>query len=258
MHRVCVFDLDGVLYRMDDPVPGAREALERLRARGTAVFFLTNNSSRTRQDYVRKLQSLGMRASVEEVMTSAYAAGRLFQEWGAVGRTVYVVGESGLRQELAWAGMRVVDYSDEAAIDYVVVGWDRSFTYQKLTEAHLAIGRGARFVATNRDATYPNAGGRTLPGSGALVAAVEACTGVTPFTVGKPETYALDLILRQAGCAPPDCLVVGDRLDTDIAVGLRAGTATALVLTGVSTRADVEARPDLRPDYIWDSLDEMP
>jgi HAD superfamily hydrolase (TIGR01450 family) len=155
--------------------------------------------------------------------------------------------------------MRIVEYEEGRPIDYVIVGWDRSFTYRKLTEAHGAITRGgATFIATNRDVTYPDAGGRTLPGGGSLVAAIEACTGVTPRTIGKPEPYTLELILRQAHAAPQDCLVIGDRLDTDIALGKRVGTRTALVLTGVSALHDVVATPpERRPDYVWESLDEL-
>jgi phosphoglycolate/pyridoxal phosphate phosphatase family enzyme len=253
-----VFDMDGVLFRMDDPLPGAAEAVRRLHEHGDAVFYLTNNSSKTRADYVEKLARFDIHATPDEVMTSAYATGRLFIEWGAAGRSVYVVGEHGIREELASAGMKIVDYREDAPIDYVVAGWDRGFTYRKLAEAHLAITRGARFIATNRDATYPDTGGRTLPGGGSLVAAIETCTGVRPFTVGKPEPYTLELILRLAGAAPAECVVVGDRLDTDVALGKRVGARTALVLTGVSTRADVEAAPpELRPDFIWNDLGEL-
>ncbi len=254
-----VFDLDGVLYRMDDPIPGAAEALERVRGRGALTFFLTNNSSRTRSDYAQKLTRLGIPASPSEVMTSAYATGRMLVEAGAAGKSVYVVGEEGLRYELSAAGMRVVPYSDEDTIDYVVAGWDRQFTYTKLTEAHWAIGRGAAFIATNRDATYPDAGGRTLPGGGSVVAAIQTCSGVTPTTVGKPEPYTLDLILRETGTRREECLVVGDRLDTDIALGRRGGVRTALVLTGVTSRADVAAAPsEWRPDLVLNDVTELP
>jgi HAD superfamily hydrolase (TIGR01450 family) len=191
-------------------------------------------------------------------MTSAYAAGRWFQEQGAAGKTVYVVGEAGLRAELEAAGMVPVEYDEERRIDFVVAGWDRQFSYAKMAEAHFAIGRGARFVATNRDVTYPDAGGRTLPGGGAIVASIEACTGVTPVTIGKPEPYTLDLLLRTAGASRDECLVIGDRLDTDIAIGRRVGARTALVLTGVSTREEAERAPEqMRPDVVWETLAEM-
>jgi len=255
---IYVFDLDGVLYRMDEPVPGAPEAIQRLRARGDSVFYLTNNSSRTRAEYVEKLAGFGIPATPDEVMTSGYATAQLLVEWSALGKNLYVIGEQGLREELNAVGLRLVEYSEETPIDYVVVGWDRQFTYHKLTEAHLAILRGATFIATNRDPTYPDAGGRTLPGGGAIVAAVETCTGVVPRTIGKPEPHTLQLILRRANAAPTECLVIGDRLDTDIALGKRVGARTALVLTGISTRADAEAAPpELRPDHVWNDLCEL-
>src|SRR5262249_47933062 len=138
----------------------------------------------------------------EAIMTSAYALGQLFIQRGDAGKSVYVIGESGLKKELTDAGMHVVEYSENQAIDYVVSGWDRQFSYEKLSDGHLAIARGAEFIATNRDATYPDAGGRALPGSGALVAALETCSGVTPLTIGKPEPYTLELILCNSEAAP--------------------------------------------------------
>src|SRR5207247_84149 len=140
-------------------------------------------------------------------------------------------GEQGLKDELAAVGMRLVEYSEDEPIDYVVCGWDRQFTYAKMTNAHLAIARGAQFIATNRDATYPDSGGRTLPGSGAIVASIETCSGVTPRVIGKPEPYTLELILQMSGYTPDQCVVIGDRLDTDIAIGNRVGAKTVLVLT---------------------------
>jgi phosphoglycolate/pyridoxal phosphate phosphatase family enzyme len=254
-----VFDMDGVLFRMDDPLPGAAETISRLKSRGDLVYYLTNNSSKSRADYVQKLSQFSIPATEDQIMTSAYALGRLFMERNASGASVYVVGEQGLRDELTQVGMRIVDYEAEIRIDYVVAGWDRQFTYGKLTDAHLAIAAGAEFIATNRDATYPDAGGRTLPGGGAIVAAIETCSGVRPRTIGKPEPYTLELILRTSGARPDECMVIGDRLDTDIAIGKRVGTQTALVLTGVSTREEAAAAPDsLHPDFVWETLLEMP
>lgn len=255
---VTVFDMDGVLYRMDEPIAGAAEAVARLHARGEKVFYLTNNSTKTRAEYVTKLAQFGIAAAPEEIMTSAYACAQLLQERGATGKNVYVIGEAGLREELRNVGIQVIAYDDAAPIDYVVVGWDRAFTYQKMTEAHRAIGRGAVFIATNRDATYPDAGGRTLPGGGAIVASIVTCTGVEPMTIGKPQPYTLELILRQANVSPEECLVIGDRLDTDIAIGKHVGTRTALVLTGVSTREDVANAPlEQRPDRLLTDLFEL-
>lgn len=249
--KVYVFDLDGVIYRMDEPIPGARETIAALKESGAKVYYLTNNSSKTRTEYVHKLSTFGIPSTEEDIMTSAYALGRWFISRGEVGKTVYVVGEAGLKNELSKIGILVAEYSEASLPDYVVSGWDRQFTYQKLTEAQQCIQRGAVYIATNRDATYPDSGGRTLPGSGAIVAAIQTCTGVVPIVIGKPEPYTLELILQHAGATPEECIVVGDRIDTDIAIGKRVGSRTALVLTGVHTRADVETAGEaLQPDLV--------
>src|SRR5438270_5149865 len=119
--------------------------------------------------------------------------------------------------------MRVAAEEEREGIDFVVVGWDRGFTYSKLAGGHLALAAGARFIATNRDATYPDAGGKTLPGSGSLVAALVTCSGQEPITIGKPEPYSLELILRMAGASPQECMVIGDRIDTDLGIGKAVG-----------------------------------
>ena len=250
-----VFDLDGVIYRMDEPVPGAVETIHRLRNRGDKITYLTSNSSRTREDYVAKLASLGIPAAPEEIMTSAYALAQWFKARSAAGKTAYIIGEFGLKEELTTAGLKIAEsplidptdptHSAKSKIDYVVVGWDRSATYGKLADAHRAIVEsGATFIATNRDATYPDAGGRTLPGSGALVAALATCTGVEPIVIGKPETYTLELILKMTKTTPRECIVVGDRFDTDILIGNRVGAKTILVQTGVHTEKDLIAFPE--------------
>lgn len=250
--------MDGVIWTMNDPIPHAAGAVARCRDAGCAVFFLTNNSSQTRQAYVAKLARFGIPASVDEVVTSAQATAALLAQ-EKPGATVVMIGEEGLRQELESAGLVVVPFSEGSRVDYVVVGWDRGLTYDKLAQAHGAIVRGgAKFVATNRDVTYPAEGGRTLPGGGSIVAAVEASTGVTPRTVGKPEPFTLEWILRHTGVPAEECLVVGDRLDTDIALGRRVGAPTVLVLTGVSTRAEAEGAPEsMRPDFIMPDLSHL-
>lgn len=256
--RVNVFDMDGVLFRMDDPIPGAADAVRRLRERGELVYFLTNNSSKSRDEYVAKLARFDIPSTPAEIMTSAYATALMFREQRQTGRSVFVVGEAGLKRELADVGMRIMEEPEAAQPDFVVAGWDRGFTYVKLAAAQQAILKGAVFIATNRDKTYPDSGGRVLPGGGAIVAAIETCTGVVPKTIGKPEPYTLEIILRLAGASPEECLVIGDRLDTDIAIGNAVGARTALVLTGISTRAEAEsAPPEWRPDAIWTDLRDL-
>jgi len=242
-----LFDLDGVLYRADTAVEYAPEAIERVRASGRSVVFLTNNSSRTPRQVADKLRGLGIPADAEEVVSSALAAAELLRGQGA--RTAFVIGEDGVLEALADAGVRVVD-DGHAPVDAVVVGWDRAITYDKLRTACLLVERGARLVATNADASYPAPDG-LWPGAGALLAAVVATTGVEPVVAGKPHAPLFETACRRAGARRP--LVVGDRIDTDIAGAAALGLDSLLVLTGVSAAADA-SRSDVRPTYVGDDL----
>jgi phosphoglycolate/pyridoxal phosphate phosphatase family enzyme len=256
--KTYVFDMDGVLFRMEDPLPGAAETITLLRNKGCKIYFLTNNSSKSRKDYQEKLARFVIHAEMNEIITSAWATGRYFIERNEIGKRVYVVGEGGLREELLAVGMRVTPFREDLHFDYVVVGWDRQLTYQKMVEAHRAICDGAIFIATNRDSTYPDSDGRTLPGNGAAVAAIETCSGITPITIGKPEPYTLELILRLSNTPPRECMIIGDRLDTDVAIGKKVGVRTGMTLTGVSSKVDIDNAPtDMRPDHIWGDLREF-
>lgn len=257
-----VFDLDGVMYLGETAIPYAAEAVERLRADGKQVFFLTNNSGKTRADYREKLAHVnGLDVPESQIFTSAYGTALYLKAQGAAGRSVFVIGEPGLAQELEQAGLRPVVVPDSVpfdTIDYVVVGIDRQFTYDKLRFAHAAITRGhAQFIATNRDSTFPMEVGE-IPGGGSLVAALATAAGREPITIGKPETHSYEAILSVAKVPAAQSVMVGDRLDTDIAVGNRAGAQTVLVLTGVTERAAVEtAPPAWRPGKIIGDLREL-
>jgi phosphoglycolate/pyridoxal phosphate phosphatase family enzyme len=260
---IYVFDLDGVMYLGDTPIPYATEAVQRVSGAGKTAYFLTNNSGRTRQSYQEKLRAVnGLEAPIERIFTSAYATALYLHQPGALRHTAFVIGESGLAQEIEEVGnLNVVTIPDSVSpsdIDYVIVGIDRQFSYDKLRFAHAAIMRGrAEFIATNRDATFPTEVGE-IPGGGSLVAALATCTGREPTTIGKPEPHALEAILRSAGVSAAECTIVGDRLDTDIAVGKRVGGHTVLVLTGVTSRETAEAAPDAwRPDEIIGDLREL-
>ena len=262
-HQVYVFDLDGVLYLGDTPVAYAADAVTRLRNAGRQVFFLTNNSGRTRADYRQKLASVnGLDVPETAIFTSAYATALYLKQRAAAGRSAFVIGEPGLASELAATGGLIPitqpDTLDIADIDYVVVGIDRQFTYDKLRFAHAAITRGhAQFIATNRDSTFPMETGE-IPGGGSLVAALATATGREPITIGKPETHAYEAILQAAGVTAVDSVMIGDRLDTDIAVGRRCGAHTVLVLTGVTGPDQARsAPPEWRPDRIIGDLREL-
>jgi len=260
---VYVFDLDGVLYLGSTPIPHAADAVRRLQDAGKAVYFLTNNSAQTRADYRAKMARVnGLEVAESAIFTSAYATALYLKQRGAEGRSAFVIGEAGLAAELRdSAGLVVVtrpDAVDCQDIDFVVVGIDRQFSYDKLRFAHAAITRGhAQFLATNRDATLPTEDGE-VPGGGSLVAALAAATGREPVNLGKPEPHGYEAILAAAGVTAPESVMVGDRLDTDIAVGRRAGAHTALVLTGVTSPAQAQAAPpEWRPERIIGDLREL-
>ncbi len=260
--QVYVFDLDGVLYLGETAIPHAAEAVRRLQDAGKQVYFLTNNSGKTRADYKQKLAEVnGLDVPETSIFTSAYASALYLKQRGAAGRSVFIIGEPGLAAEMTEAGMVAVTEADSVDfhdIDYVVVGIDRQFTYDKLRFGHAAITRGhAQFIATNRDSTFPMETGE-IPGGGSLVAALATAAGREPVNMGKPETHGYEAILSAAKVAAADSVMVGDRLDTDIAVGRSAGAATVLVLTGVTSPNKAQsAPPEWRPDQIIGDLREL-
>jgi 4-nitrophenyl phosphatase len=256
---VFVFDLDGVVYRGDTAVPGAADALHRLATRGDRLYYLTNNSTRSRRQYAAKLTRLGIPTAPEQVMTSAYATGLHLQAMGAEGRTVFVLGEEGLAEEMRLAGLQVVPEAAETPADFVVVGLNRELTYGLLSRAHWHVTHGAMFIATNRDGTFPLEEGVEIPGGGAVVAALEASAGPALITIGKPEPYTWQHILELAGAAPRDAVMVGDRPETDVLGARRVGLRTVLVLTGVAQPEHLADLPaDQRPDHVLPSLADLP
>jgi HAD superfamily hydrolase (TIGR01457 family) len=239
-----LFDLDGVLFRGDESVPGARETLEALRDRGIGLVFLTNNSSRTPEQVAAKLEGFGIRAEAAEVVTSAQATAELLSARG--GGSVFAIGGEGVLRALSGEGLRLVN-GDAPGADLVVVGIDEGFTYAKLRTACVLIRGGAGFVATNADVTYPAPGGLVWPGAGSLVAAVAAATGREPEVVGKPFPPLFEAALRRAGGVRP--LVIGDRLDTDVEGANRLGWDSLLVLSGVTSAADLGGS-EVRPTHV--------
>lgn len=255
-----ILDLDGVVYRGSEVLPGAVEFFERLRRRGDRLAVVSNNSRPTVEAYVERLARFGIRVQPGEVVSSAMAAVHYLVRRGIRGR-VMAIGEAGLYQALEQAGLAVVPPVPEAAgsgVEAVVVGLDGQFTYAKLDAACQAIRRGALFVGTNPDVTVPRESGAFQPGCGSLLAAVAACSGVKPVVAGKPYRPIMELAMERLGfsaaSAPPGTvIVVGDRLDTDVAAAKALGLSSALVLTGVSSREDVERAPD-KPDWVFDDL----
>jgi HAD superfamily hydrolase (TIGR01457 family) len=246
-----LLDLDGVLYRGPEPIPGSPEAVERLRAADKRIAFVTNNSSRTPAQVAERLTSLGVRAEPHEVVTSALATADLLAERGT--GSAFVVGEEGLRMALGDAGIELVEGSD-GSVDAVVVGFDRKADYLKLKDGAVHVERGAALVASNRDPSFPAPGGEAWPGAGALLAVIETTTGIRGEVVGKPEAPLLRRALERAGGGRP--LVVGDRLDTDVAGAVRLGWDSGLVLTGSTRREHLDASP-WKPTFVVDSLADL-
>lgn len=243
-----LLDLDGVLYRGDVAVPHAPEVVAELRAAGKRLTFLTNNAARTPEQVADKLVGLGFGAEPSEVVTSAMATAALLGDREV--RTAFVVGERGVREALSAAGIEVLD-GDPSDADVVVVGWDRDADYAKLRTACVLVQRGAHLVATNPDASYPAPDGLLWPGAGALLAVIVTTTGVEPEVVGKPSPPLFRFALERSGGSRP--LVVGDRLDTDVAGAVALRWDSLLVLTGVTARADLRSSP-VSPTYVAEDL----
>jgi len=257
LKKLVIFDLDGVIYLGDEPLPHAAETLKTLRKRGLGVSFLTNNSTRSRKSYSDKLNSMGIEAGEHEIMSSSYATRKYLDSKGALGAKVFIVGESGIRDELE-SGYTILGPDRREEADFLVVGYDREINYDKLSHALDAVLAGAEFVATNRDPTYPQPGGRILPGGGSIVAAIAAAAQREPVNCGKPDPFGIRFLMDAAGAAPGETLLVGDRADSDMIAGNRAGVDTCLVLTGITTAAEVKTLDgEMKPKYVIENLGEL-
>lgn len=247
-------DLDGVVYAGPSAIPGATEALEKLEGIGVALAYITNNASRSSADVAAHLRELGAPATAEQVFGSALAGAELLAGRVPKGATVLVTGSAILAQHVADQGLVPVTSSDPIP-DAVIQGFEPSLGWKDLAEAAFAVAGGALWVATNTDMSIPQARG-IAPGNGTLVAAVSAATGQRPLVAGKPEAQLFKTAAEHLGVETG--LVVGDRLDTDILGGNRAGMATALVLTGVDTAANaLAAVTDQRPTYLFADLGQL-
>jgi HAD superfamily hydrolase (TIGR01450 family) len=251
-YDLVIFDLDGVVYLVDRPIPGAVEAIGRLRAERRTVAYATNNASRRPEDVARLLTGMGVPAEPGEVLTSARASAVLLARRFPPGAPILVVGADALRHEVTDAGLTVVGSAQDEPVA-VVQGYGPAVAYADLAEASIAIRAGARWIATNTDRTLPTPRG-PLPGNGSLVAALATALERQPDeVVGKPEPGLFVTAARQAGASRP--LVVGDRLDTDIEGAVRAGMDSLLVLTGVSRPAELLAAPaERRPTHLAPDL----
>lgn len=256
--RGVLFDLDGVVWRGREPVPGAAESIALIKRAGIPVRFVSNNSSLDRAGVQQRLLKFGVPAEVEEVFVVTHLLAREIarRENRA---TVYLIGAAGMRKELEAHGLRVIDEPEEIdyLTDFVVAGSDPDLSMLKLTRALRCLQKGAKFAAPNLDVTYPVEDGH-VPGSGAIAAAVSAMAGRPPdIMIAKPKP---DLLLKAAesmGLPPAQCLMVGDSLQSDVPAAKAAGMPSLLVLTGGAAASDIE-KAEARPDYVAESVADLP
>lgn len=249
-----IFDLDGTVYLGDAMLPSALATLQRLRELSKRTVFLSNNPTHTREDYARKLSRLGLPTPAEDVINSSLVMADFLRRH-LPGARLFVMGEEPLERVLQDAGFELTD--DPARIDAVIASFDRTFVYRKLQIAFDAIRAGARFFATNGDRYCPVPGGGQ-PDAASIIAAVEACTNSkVEAIVGKPSQHMARAILAVLGdIDPARCLMTGDRLETDVLMGLDAGMSAALTLTG-ATGAEQAAASHVRPTYIISQLGDL-
>jgi len=272
MSLLLLVDLDGVVYRGAEPVPGVAAVLADRAARGDDVVYVTNNSMHYRADYQTRLTAMGAPVTPESVVSSARAAAIYLRVHDPGIRRVLVLGAGGLERELRDEGYDVVGSAHAATRvsqegidgfaaaghpDAVVVGLDPNLTYIRLAVAADCIRAGAHFIATNRDPVYPTERG-LRPGAGSLVAAVEATTGVVPVSIGKPAPYLLEAAARTVGREPSEAVMIGDGIGTDLAAARAVGARCVFMLTGVTTRAQIEALPvDEQPTAVAADATEL-
>jgi NagD protein len=245
-----LMDMDGVLVHEEHAIPGADRWLEHLRERGTPFLVLTNNSIYTQRDLSARLRASGLEVPEEAIWTSALATAR-FLEDQRPGGSAFVVGEVGLTTALHNAGYTLTDRDP----DYVVLGETRTYSFERITRAIRLIANGARFIATNPDATGPAPEG-PLPATGSVAALISRATGVDPYYVGKPNPLMMRSALNAIDAHSETTAMIGDRMDTDVVAGLEAGLETFLVLTGVTTREEAERYP-YRASHVLGSIAEL-
>jgi len=245
-----LLDMDGVLVHEEIDLPGAQEFIERLRERSLPFLVLTNNSIYTRRDLSARLSNAGLEIPEKQIWTSAVATAQFLSDQ-VPGASAYVIGEAGLTTALHEVGYTLTD----ADPDFVVLGETRTYSFQNITMALRLIERGARFIATNPDATGPSPDG-PLPATGSVAALITKATGKEPYFVGKPNPIMIRSALNRIEAHSESTAFVGDRMDTDVVAGMEAGLTTYLVLTGSTDRKDINAHA-YRPNHVIDSIADL-
>jgi HAD superfamily hydrolase (TIGR01457 family) len=256
MFKGFIFDLDGTVYLSDKLIPGADRVIRLLREKGRKIVFLSNKPIQTREDYASKLTRLGISTRPEEVINSSLVMTNYLKKI-APNAKIFVVGEVPFIEELRGAGFTITDEPKE--VEYVVVAFDRTFDYRKLNVAYQAIKQGAHFVATNPDRTCPVEGGE-IPDCAGMIAAIEAVTQKkVEVIVGKPSPLMIQAAMDAMGLRPEECILIGDRLETDIRMGKESGIATGIVLTGVTNEQTLKEikHTSIQPDFVFQSIADV-
>ncbi|HET7324773.1 MAG TPA: HAD-IIA family hydrolase [Halococcus sp.] len=252
--RGAICDLDGTVYRGRSILPTARDGIETLRNAGFNLRFFSNNPAKSPTEFADRLTGMGLTVTPEAIHSAAAVTTEYLAREHPDDQ-LFVVGSSGLCSQFREANLTLTN--DPLSCDVLVASYDREFDYDSLTAGLRALESGAVFVGTDPDVTIPTADGRSVPGSGAIINAIAGVAEREPdIIVGKPSQEALEAALSRLDASPENCLVVGDRLDTDIAMGERGGMSTVLVLTGVTDRVTLE-ESDIEPDYVIDSLGDI-
>lgn len=274
---VFIFDCDGVIWKGDSLIPGIPDVLAKLRAQNKMIFFVTNNSTKSRKGYLKKFQSLGLDVKAEEIFSSSFAAAAYLEQNPLPdGKKVYIIGQEGIGQELDLLNIpyiggpadsdKVIKLGPGVKVDHdedvgaVIVGFDSQINYYKLQYAQLCINEnpGCKFIATNLDAVTHLTDQQEWAGNGAMVGAIKGCTGQEPIVVGKPSPLMVDYIVEKYKVKPASICMVGDRLDTDILFGTDNGLSTVLTLSGVTTKEKLMSENNkIKPDFYVDSINDF-
>lgn len=246
-----ILDMDGTIYLGNELFPFTKDFLKKVEETGRKYYFFTNNSSKSQQAYIEKLDKLGIPIKKEQMMISSHVIIKYLKEHYA-GKSIYVVGTPSLIQEFRSFDMNLVEEDP----DIVILGFDTTLTYEKLAKACHYIRNGCTYFGINPDWNCPMEGGTFIPDCGSMAKLIEASTGRFPEFFGKPSKHTLDYIIQETGCKPEEIAIVGDRLYTDIAVADQSDVTSILVLSGESTREDVETS-DVKPDVILEDLSEI-
>lgn len=250
--KALILDMDGVIWRSDTPIGDLPAIFKRIEERGMKYVFATNNGTKTPDQYVSTLANLGVNVDASQVVTSALGVAHMLAQRFPRGSKAFMIGEDGIRQALEEKGFEILSTENAQEAEFFVIGIDRQINFEKMREATLLVRRGVPFYATNPDKTFPTPRGE-IPGAGAWISVITTATNIEPIYAGKPFPYLMELSLERLGAKKEETLVVGDRLETDIAAGQAVGCLTALVLSGVSTREQSEAwKPKI--DFIANDL----